>query len=231
MPPALQEKQAKEAAAAAASGNKGPKQTSGELRVAKGAWPRCVRRPCPQAEGRLPTAACVWPRLALARAPAVVLADAALTKRRCFALRSWQADLSELNLGKSTSIVFPDGKDKLLRFNITLRPEEGLYRGGAFTFTFVVPPVYPHEPPKVKCITKVYHPNIDLDGNVCLNILREDWKPVLSISSCIFGLHHLVLDPNHDDPLNKEAAEVLRDYPRQFEANVRRSVAGGFVGA
>jgi ubiquitin-conjugating enzyme E2 M len=142
-----------------------------------------------------------------------------------------KTDLSELNLGKSTSIVFPDGKDKLLRFNITLRPEEGLYRGGAFTFTFVVPPVYPHEPPKVKCTTKVYHPNIDLDGNVCLNILREDWKPVLSISSCIFGLHHLFLDPNHDDPLNKEAAEVLRDNPRQFEANVRRSVAGGLVGA
>ncbi|KAJ7966714.1 Ubiquitin-conjugating enzyme family protein [Quillaja saponaria] len=36
-----------------------------------------------------------------------------------------------------------------------------------------------HEAPKVKCKTKVYHPNIDLEGNVCLGILREDWKPVL----------------------------------------------------
>ena len=40
---------------------------------------------------------------------------------------------------------------------------------------------------------KVYHPNIDLDGNVCLNILREDWKPVLSISSIIYGLQFLFL--------------------------------------
>jgi ubiquitin-conjugating enzyme E2 M len=43
----------------------------------------------------------------------------------------------------------------------------------------------------VKCMTKVYHPNIDLDGNVCLNVLREDWKPVLNINTIIYGLNHL----------------------------------------
>lgn len=40
---------------------------------------------------------------------------------------------------------------------------------------------------------QVYHPNIDLEGNICLNILREDWKPVLSISSVIYGLQFLFL--------------------------------------
>lgn len=58
-------------------------------------------------------------------------------------------------------------------------------------FTFHVLPSYPHEAPKVKCKTKVYHPNIDLEGNVCLNILREDWKPVLNINTIIYGLNHL----------------------------------------
>jgi len=76
----------------------------------------------------------------------------------------------------------------------------------------------------------VYHPNIDLEGNVCLNILREDWKPVLSISSVLFGLQYLFLDPNPDDPLNKEAADVLRNNPRQFDQHVRLSVQGGYVG-
>lgn len=52
---------------------------------------------------------------------------------------------------------------------------------------------YPHDPPKVKCETMVYHPNIDLEGNVCLNILREDWKPVLTINSIIYGLQYLFL--------------------------------------
>lgn len=93
--------------------------------------------------------------------------------------------------------------------------------GGKFLFSFQVPSIYPHEPPKVKCKTKVqlffllfhlyifwhapekmilisflcemqvYHPNIDLEGNVCLNVLREDWKPVLNINTIIYGLYLL----------------------------------------
>eukprot|EP00850_Spirogloea_muscicola_P020675 SM000223S07303 [mRNA] locus=s223:3629:5117:- [translate_table: standard] len=146
-----------------------------------------------------------------------------------------QKDISELNLAKTTSIAFPRSKDDLLNFEITIRPDEGYYQygpslAGTFVFSFVIPQGYPHEAPKVKCKTKVYHPNIDLEGNVCLNILREDWKPVLSVNSIIYGLQYLFLDPNPDDPLNQEAAEVLRDNPRQFEANVRRSMAGGYVG-
>ena len=75
----------------------------------------------------------------------------------------------------------------------------------------------------------MYHPNIDLDGNICLNILREDWKPVLSISAVIYGLQFLFLDPNPDDPLNTEAAAVLRDNPKLFATNVRRAMQGGYV--
>jgi|TARA_B110000977_G_scaffold200961_1_gene293353 ubiquitin-conjugating enzyme E2 M len=70
----------------------------------------------------------------------------------------------------------------------------------------------------------------DVDGNVCLNILREDWSPVLSISSCVYGLNFLFMDPNPDDPLNKEAAKDLTETPKQFEMNVRRAMQGGRIG-
>ena len=50
---------------------------------------------------------------------------------------------------------------------------------------------------------KIYHPNIDLSGKICLNILREDWKPVLNLNSIMIGLQFLFLEPNPDDPLNK----------------------------
>ena len=81
----------------------------------------------------------------------------------------------------------------------------------------------------ITCI-QVYHPNIDLEGNVCLNILREDWKPVLNINTVIYGLNLLFTQPNDEDPLNHEAAAVLRDNPKLFEANVKRAMAGGYVG-
>ncbi|XP_020589035.1 NEDD8-conjugating enzyme Ubc12-like [Phalaenopsis equestris] len=138
--------------------------------------------------------------------------------------------ITELNLPKTTTISFPNGKDDLMNFETTIQPDEGYYLGGIFTFTYQVPSSYPHEPPKVKCKTKVYHPNIDLEGNVCLNILREDWKPVLNINTIIYGLNHLFTQPNYEDPLNHDAAAVLRDNPRLFETNVRRAMSGGFVG-
>ena len=98
--------------------------------------------------------------------------------------------------------TFPDPAD-LLHFTLTISPDEGLYKGGCFRFTFDINNNYPHEPPKVKCTQKIYHPNLDLEGNVCLNILREDWKPVLNLNSVMVGLQYLFLEPNADDPLNK----------------------------
>ncbi len=82
---------------------------------------------------------------------------------------------------------FPD-PDDTLNFTLTIEPDEGMYKGGRFLFTFKIAQGFPHEAPKVKCTQKIYHPNIDLEGNVCLNILREDWKPVLNLQAVIVGL-------------------------------------------
>ena len=82
---------------------------------------------------------------------------------------------------------FPDPND-ILNFTLTIEPDEGMYKGGTFHFSFAINQNFPHDPPKVKCTQKIYHPNIDLDGNVCLNILREDWKPVLNLNAVIVGL-------------------------------------------
>ncbi|GBF89907.1 NEDD8-conjugating enzyme Ubc12 [Raphidocelis subcapitata] len=138
-----------------------------------------------------------------------------------------QKDLTELTLPSNIKITFPEGQDKPMHFEITIRADEGMYRGGKFLFDFVISPGYPYDAPKVKCKTKVYHPNIDLDGNICLNILREDWKPVLSISSVVYGLQFLFLDPNPEDPLNKDAAAKLQDSARSFESYVQRSIHYG----
>jgi len=140
-----------------------------------------------------------------------------------------QKDLTELDLPSTMKTEFPDAND-LLHFNLTIQPDEGMYKTGSFPFTFSISPNYPHEPPKVKCTKKIYHPNLDLQGNVCLNILREDWKPVLNLNAVMVGLQYLFLEPNADDPLNKVAAEDLRRDRVQFSVNVKRSLRGGDVG-
>lgn len=96
-------------------------------------------------------------------------------------------DLSELSLGSTMRTKFPN-PDDILNFTLTIEPDEGMYKGGSFHFNFAINQNFPHDPPKVKCTQKIYHPNIDLDGNVCLNILREDWKPVLNLNAVIVGL-------------------------------------------
>merc|ERR1719169_70647 len=113
-----------------------------------------------------------------------------------------------------------------MQFHIAITPEEGFWRGATYNFAFNIAALYPHEAPKVKCETKVYHPNIDVQGNVCLNILREDWKPVLAVSSVVYGLLYLFLEPNPNDPLNHEAAEVLRTNKAEFGRLVARSLKG-----
>lgn len=96
-------------------------------------------------------------------------------------------DLQELTLGNTMKMSFPN-PDDILNFTLSIEPDEGMYKGGVFHFNFTVNQNFPHDPPKVKCTQKIYHPNIDLEGNVCLNILREDWKPVLNLNAVIVGM-------------------------------------------
>ncbi|KAH6945523.1 hypothetical protein HPB50_008834 [Hyalomma asiaticum] len=115
--------------------------------------------------------------------------------------------INKLNLPKTCQMEFPDPGD-LLNFELVIRPDVDFYRNGRFRFSFRVCSNYPHEPPKVKCNTMIHHPNIDLDGNVCLNILREDWKPVLAVNSVIYALQCIILEPYTEDPLKEDTAEV-----------------------
>lgn len=136
--------------------------------------------------------------------------------------------MAELDGGKVVEIEFPNPND-LTTFHVTITPDTGYWAHATYNFTFTIPPHYPHSPPKVECNTKIYHPNINLDGKVCLNILREDWKPVLDINAVIYGLCFLFYQPNPEDPLNHEAAELFRKDPKQFERLVARTLRGGML--
>jgi ubiquitin-conjugating enzyme E2 M len=124
---------------------------------------------------------------------------------------------------------WPNKKD-LLNFEVKLKPVDGLYQGANLKFKVTVPKGYPHTAPTCVCETRCYHPNIDLNGRVCLNILRADWNPCLGISHVLMGLQHLFLEPNPDDPLNTDAADLMCRDPARFKETVRSTLNGGHHG-
>jgi len=130
---------------------------------------------------------------------------------------------------------WPDLKKDPKRFHIHIIPPEGRWKGAKTLFKTEIPQDYPQSPPKVHCETRVYHPNIDLSGAVCLSILKvqnsnnEGWKPVLGVSHLLFGLLTLFIDPNPDDPLNHQAAKKMIEEPSEFDRLVNESVHGGHV--
>lgn len=137
-----------------------------------------------------------------------------------------QKDIAEMDPIPGARLEFPD-KENLLHFTVYLKPTDGLFKGAEYIFDVNVPFDYPYSPPKVKCLTPIYHPNINEEGAVCLNILRQDWKPVLTLGSVIIGLMTLFLEPNPGDPLNHDAAKMMIERPQEFDRTVKRTLGGG----
>jgi ubiquitin-conjugating enzyme E2 D/E len=97
-------------------------------------------------------------------------------------------------------------------------PDGTPYFGGTFLIEVSFPNDYPFSPPKINFATKIYHPNIDHKGNVCISILRSsEWKPTYTIVTVFQGLVMLLAMPNPDDPLVPEIAAIMMTDMYRYE--------------
>jgi ubiquitin-conjugating enzyme E2 D/E len=89
-------------------------------------------------------------------------------------------------------------------------PSDSPYSGGLFHLTIRFPSDYPFKPPIIVFKTKIYHPNINSAGGICLDILKNQWSPALTISKVLLSILSLLTDANPNDPLVPEIADLYR---------------------
>ena len=99
-------------------------------------------------------------------------------------------------------------EDNMFNWQVTLTgPESTPYEGGSWLITVHFPSDYPYKPPRLQFSTKIYHPNINVNGGICLDILKERWSPVLTIGRVLNALRNLLIEPIVEDALEPAIAE------------------------
>jgi len=117
-----------------------------------------------------------------------------------------------------------DEKDQYHWQATIMGPEDSPYSGGVFFLNIHFPADYPFKPAKINFTTRIYHPNINSNGAICLDILKEQWSPALTISKVLLSISSLLTDPNPDDPLVPEIAHIYKTDRAKYEATAKEWV-------
>jgi ubiquitin-conjugating enzyme E2 D/E len=104
---------------------------------------------------------------------------------------------------------------------IIFGPEDSPFVGGVFKLMIRFPTDYPFKPPIVTFGTKIYHPNINSAGGICLDILKSQWSPALSVSKVLLSILSLLTDANPNDPLMPNIAKQYVDDRASYDLMAR----------
>ena len=133
-----------------------------------------------------------------------------------------QKELLDLNRDPPFGCSGGPVNDDLCQWKATIiGPEGSVYQGGVFILTIKFPPDYPYKPPKIKFVTKIFHPNINAAGEICLDILKDQWSPALSISKVLLSICSLLDDPYPKDPLVPGIADLYLGDREKYDALAR----------
>jgi ubiquitin-conjugating enzyme E2 D/E len=115
----------------------------------------------------------------------------------------------------------PRGDNMYLWDAVILGPTGTPYAGGVFKLEIHLPVSYPFHAPKVVFNTKIYHPNISPSGAICLDILKNNWSPALTVSKVLLSICSLLSDANPSDPLVPEVADIYVKDRQRYDATAR----------
>jgi ubiquitin-conjugating enzyme E2 D/E len=115
----------------------------------------------------------------------------------------------------------PRGDNIYLWDALIIGPPDSPYAGGMFKLEIHFSADYPFKPPKVVFNTKIYHPNISSSGSICLDILKDKWSPALTIAKVLLSISSLLTDPNPNDPLVADAANIYKNERAKYDETAR----------
>ena len=129
-------------------------------------------------------------------------------------IKRLRKELGDVNIETTRNTELIEVKminDDLFQWTVNFHGQKNSpFEGGIFNMSFVFPKDYPFKPPKVKMNTKVYHPNISETGDICLDLLKDQWSPTISMYRIIISIKSLLIEPNINDPLNPDVARHYR---------------------
>jgi len=132
-----------------------------------------------------------------------------------------QKELSELVKDPPSNCSAGPHSDDIMKWRATITGPEGTpYHGGIFFLDIEFPIDYPFKPPHVKFITPILHPNVNSSGGICIDILKDRWSPALTVSKLLLSLSSLMHEPNPDDPLVPELANLYKTNRAAYMAKV-----------
>ena len=139
------------------------------------------------------------------------------------AMKRIQYDAAIMSTNPPPNCKASPHNDNLLFWRGSIKgPSNSPYSGGVFNLTIEFTEEYPFVPPKIKFETRVYHPNINIkNGEICLDILKEQWLPTLTIQNVLLSIYSLLIDPNPDDPFNTEAANLYKINKSEYDKYVK----------
>lgn len=131
------------------------------------------------------------------------------------ALTRLRRELENLNKDPPPNCTAKPCGDNLFHWEAQIYgPSDTPYAGGIFNLDILFPTEYPFKPPKINFTTKVYHPNINDVGSICLDILKDNWSPALTLEQILISICSLLNDPNPDDPL---VPDIANEYKTNYE--------------
>ena len=139
------------------------------------------------------------------------------------ALKRIQKELADLQRDPPANCsAGPSDESDLYNWTASIMgPDESPFQGGVFFLHVQFPTDYPFKPPKVSFTTRIYHPNINSNGSICLDILKDQWSPALTISKVLLSISSLLTDANPNDPLVPEIAHIYKNDRPRYENTAR----------